>query len=259
MSLRSVLRSSSAMMLLLASYSTLTAAEPPGVVVVELFTSEGCSSCPSADRVMTQIVDQQAKSKAPVYGLVFHVDYWDRLGWPDRFASRRHTERQQLYARVLENDRVYTPQMIVNGRTEFVGSNAKLADRAIGQSREAAAKVAVQASLQRLGDGKVRVHYDLDQVVAGAVVNVAIVETDLTTNVRRGENSGETLRHANAVRAWETVDPKSKRDGDVELTVPKDLRADHSRAIVYVQSRETMEILGANQTDVLSLAKAAEK
>ena len=95
--------------------------------------------------------------------------------------------------------------------------------------------------------------------MAGAVVNVAIVETDLTTNVRRGENSGETLRHANAVRAWETVDPKSKRDGDVELTVPKDLRADHSRAIVYVQSRATMEILGANQTDVLSLAKAAEK
>ncbi len=259
MSLRAALRSCSALLLLCFVSVPSTAAEPPGVAIVELFTSEGCSSCPAADRVLAQIVSQQAKSKVPVYGLVFHVDYWDRLGWPDRFAHRRYTERQQLYARVLESDRVYTPQMIVNGRTEFVGSNAKLADRAIQHARAAASQVTVQASLLRLDKDKVRVRYDLEKLVTGTVLNVALVETDLTTNVRRGENSGATLKHANAVRAWETVDPPSGRTDHVELTVPKDLRHDHSRVIVYIQNRETMEVLGATQTDLLSLAKTDEK
>ena len=255
------LRSCSALLLLCAMSVPATAAEPPGVAIVELFTSEGCRSCPAADRVLAQIVSQQAKSKVPVpvYGLVFHVDYWDRLGWPDRFAHRRYTERQQLYARVLESDRVYTPQMIVNGRTEFVGSNTKLADLAIQHARAAAPQVAVQASLLRLDKDKVRVRYDLDKLVTGTVLNVALVETDLTTNVRRGENSGATLKHANAVRVWETVDPPPGRTDHVELTVPKDLRHDHSRVIVYIQNRETMEVLGATQTDLLSLAKTDEK
>ena len=91
------------------------AADPPGVAVVELFTSEGCRSCPSADKVLAKLVTGQAQSKAPVYCLTFHVDYWDDLGWPDRFADKRFTQRQRDYAQAINLRNIYTPQMIVNG------------------------------------------------------------------------------------------------------------------------------------------------
>lgn len=230
----------------------IKATDSPGVVVVELFTSEGCNSCPSADKVLQKLVDQQAKSKEPVYCLGFHVDYWDKLGWPDKFADRRFTDRQQRYAKVLETDRIYTPQMIVNGRMEFVGSNTKLADRAIAAARAKAATIGVTIATQLLDTGKLRVRYELDGDVNGAALNLAIVETDLQTNVKRGENAGVTLRHANTVRVWESIDPKSTRAGQADLVLPKVCRLDQCRVIAYVQDRLTMQVLGANQSEPLN-------
>ena len=87
-----------------------------GFALVELFTSEGCSSCPSADQNLMRLVDEASKKKLPVYALSFHVDYWNRLGWTDPYSSKAFTDRQRTYAQVMKSDRVYTPQMIVNGK-----------------------------------------------------------------------------------------------------------------------------------------------
>src|ERR1700744_6104626 len=91
-----------------------------GFAVIELFTSEGCSSCPPADALVARV--QKESNDKPVYILAFHVDYWNRLGWKDVFSSAEYSERQNQYARWLKLSSVYTPQIVVNGRTEFVGS-----------------------------------------------------------------------------------------------------------------------------------------
>ena len=103
----------------------------PTAVVVELFTSEGCSSCPPADALLQSLVDAQPIDGAQIIGLGHHVDYWDRLGWRDKFSSGASTARQQRYARTFNVDSIYTPQMVVDGRDEFVGSNRSAAWQAI--------------------------------------------------------------------------------------------------------------------------------
>src|SRR5271167_1475342 len=99
--------------------------------VVELFTSEGCSSCPPADAALAEMAANARKSGAPVFALAFHVDYWNYLGWTDRFSDAAYTRRQSDYARAFNTDQVYTPQMIVNGVDQFVGSDRDAAKRAI--------------------------------------------------------------------------------------------------------------------------------
>lgn len=227
------------------------AADSPGVAVVELFTSEECSSCPSADKVLTKLVEEHAQSKAPVYCLTFHVDYWDDLGWPDRFADQRFTQRQRDYAQALNLRGLYTPQMIVNGQTEFVGSNSKTAAEAIANAQQTPSQVSITLSTKRLAGGKVHVHYTLADQPGKAVIFFALVESGITTEVPRGENAGETLKHSNVVRAWESVDLQSKTSGDVTLELPHDMNLTQSRVIAFAQESKTMKVLGAKQTEFL--------
>src|SRR6478752_4847234 len=108
-----------------------TRAEGPTPVIVELFTSEGCSDCPPADTLLEKLIATQPIAGAEIIGLGQHVDYWDRLGWKDRFSSSALTARQQLYQTRFATDSIYTPQMVVDGRAEFVGSDASAARKAI--------------------------------------------------------------------------------------------------------------------------------
>src|SRR5256885_6555536 len=103
-------------------------------VLVELFTSEGCSDCPAADAVLERLLATQPVAGAAIVGLGQHVDYWDRLGWKDRFSSAAFTNRQQVYGARFGNGNIYTPQMVVDGVTEFVGSDANAAQRAVSKS-----------------------------------------------------------------------------------------------------------------------------
>ena len=96
---------------------------PSSFAVVELFTSEGCSSCPPADKLLGEIVANARENKKSVFALAFHVDYWDYIGWKDPYAKKAFSERQQRYAQTFRSNRIYTPQMVVNGTEEFVGSN----------------------------------------------------------------------------------------------------------------------------------------
>src|SRR5262245_33770376 len=118
-----------------AGTSQTTAATTP--VLVELFTSEGCSDCPPADTVLQKLIDASPVAGAQVIGLGQHVDYWDRLGWKDRFSSAALTDRQRAYANRFANESIYTPQMVVDGRAEFVGSDASAARKAIERTLKA--------------------------------------------------------------------------------------------------------------------------
>jgi hypothetical protein len=204
------------------------AAAPAGIAVVELFTSEGCSSCPPADALLARLT-----SRPGVFALSFHVDYWDDLGWPDRFASAENTARQHAYARSLGAQGLYTPQLIVAGADAFVGSDSDHADASIARSLASAPSVRLTLHVHTT-PAEALVDYQADGAPPGAVIDLAVVERSATTDVRAGENAGRTLRHANVVRSFASSALASP-SGTIALRLPPALRRDGADVIGYVQ------------------------
>ncbi len=194
--------------------STYGTDKASGVAVVELFTSQGCSSCPPADQLLAAVAELNTKRRLPVYCLSFHVDYWNSLGWADPFSDKQYTARQHAYAAKMRSDRVYTPQMVVNGAVEFVGSDAGRAKEAFkaALSRQPSSKVALQT--QSLSDGsQIAVRYAVSRSQPREVLNVALAQIAAGNAVPRGENAGKDLSHVNVVRAFQTVE-LDKQGGD---------------------------------------------
>ncbi|MCG8649583.1 MAG: DUF1223 domain-containing protein, partial [Pirellulales bacterium] len=214
----------------------------------ELFTSQGCSSCPPADQVMRDLVDRHEREDYPVLGLSFHVDYWNYLGWSDPFSSPQWSTRQRTYARVLQ-DRVYTPQMIVNGQTPFVGSRRKqlqqLLDQHVGQ--QAGHTIKLAASLR--GDNVV-VKYAVQGPQQSHLINIALVARSLAAKADAGENAGRTLSHANVVRDF-TVRRLHSDGGEAVLRRPASERTKYS-LIAYVQRVQAVTISGATEQPIES-------
>ena len=222
-------------------------------VVVELFTSEGCSSCPPADALLARLDDQERVGNAEVIALEEHVDYWDQLGWRDPFSGAQWTARQQEYASLFGNEGVYTPQMVVDGRAEFVGSSQGKAKSAIV---EAAVQPKAEVVLTGLDGSAEKAHIRI--VVAklpsvttrDAQVWLAVTETGLHSNVRAGENSGQDLHHAAVVRSLRKVGD-AKVGKDVAYSAKQEVRLDSTwkqenlRVVVLVQDPKSRHILGA--------------
>lgn len=224
--------------------------KPSGVAVVELFTSQGCNSCPPADAALRQIASVADDNELPVYVLSFHVDYWNRLGWTDPYSDASYSARQRAYASASGSKRVYTPQMIVSGRTEFLGSDKSKAHEAITKAlgRRSLSKVSLTVS-KLSGSGNLGVSYEVNGSREGRLLNVAIVETPRANKVDRGENGGRTLQHVNVVRAFETV-RLDDAAGQVELKLPEELDVEHAEVIAYVQDPKTLAITGASVVNV---------
>ena len=181
---------------------------PGGPLVLELFTSQGCSSCPPADRILNKLAGSGIEGTA-LAPLSFHVDYWDELGWPDPFASPAWTERQRDYAHALGDDRVYTPELVVGGRAGMVGSNLVAIQAAIAK----APRPALLAATASWSSGTVSI---TATAPADADVVVALWEDGTRTEVPRGENAGETLGSDRVVRRLERVAAAGKR-GTLEI------------------------------------------
>jgi hypothetical protein len=219
--------------------------------VVELFTSEGCSSCPPADRLLGKLVKDAEQGHRAVFALSFHVDYWNKLGWRDPYSDAAFSRRQEKYAEAFKSGGVYTPQMIVNGRAEFVGSDRARARRDIDLALKQPARAAVKLSQgPTKGPASVVFAYEVTGAGRSSVLNVAVVERGLVTEVKRGENGGRTLRHENVVRAFETRPLGEAAAGTVELKVPAELVRGNSSAVAYVQKTDTRAILGATAVEL---------
>jgi hypothetical protein len=224
-----------------------------GVAVVELFTSEGCSSCPPADDVLASLAESRDRR---IYALAFHVDYWDELGWPDRFASHAYTARQQAYSRALGLRGVYTPQMVVGGTEEFTGSDRGRADAALARALSHPAKLQLSIQSRSTTQDAATVDYSVSEVPAGAVLIVAVVEHRATTSVRGGENAGKTLRHANVVRGLVSV-PLTAPTGSVLVHFPASLSRDHAELTGFVQQEALvagMPVFGAARAPLAGAA-----
>ena len=231
-------------------------------VIVELFTSEGCSSCPPADTLLDRLVSSPPAGGAEIIGLGQHVDYWDQLGWKDRFSSAALTSRQRLYAARFNNESIYTPQMVVDGRAEFIGSDAAAARKAIDgalAARHAAVRIAVEpAAADRIGVSVAVT--ELPAVGKGdrADIIVAVTEDRLRSEVKRGENRGRTLAHASVVRHMTTVGeavadgPSSVR---ADLAIGSDWQRDNLKIVAFVQERRGRTILGSAVVPLTSVRR----
>lgn len=218
------------------------------VVVLELFTSQGCSSCPPADRALQALTEKAARAGQAVYGLSFHVDYWNRLGWQDPFSSKLFTDRQRQYDRAL-NTQTYTPQLVINGRQEVIGGQKAKIEQVIQtlQKQPASAFVGVGGTLTRQAS-QVTVNYELSAAGPGHErlyrVNVALVQKEARTAVGNGENGGRTLVNTNVVRQFKTVE-QSGKSGSVVLPFPDGLKSDQTAVLVYIQRNDTGQVVGA--------------
>jgi len=228
--------------------SSIRSAELPAVntrtpVVVELFTSEGCSSCPPADKLLTQL-DHQPFEGADIIALGIHVDYWNKLGWVDRFSSNEFTHRQNDYGRRFGLDSVYTPQMVVDGRYQFVGNDDNRARKII--AAEAQASRPAKIELRQTDDHTLDLHVD-NAGTGTPDVLLAITENGLFTTVRAGENSGRELRHAEVVRELLRLGSAQSGHFEKQVSIPqkKDWNRANLRAVAIVQAAGTGEILGA--------------
>jgi len=225
-------------------------ADRPTTVVVELFTSEGCSSCPPADVLLRQLVDAQPVKGARIVALGEHVDYWDQQGWKDRFSSAALTNRQQTYAQALNVDSIYTPQMIVNGQAQLVGSDAASARRAIEQA-VSAPHGDVQIAIAPHGDriSVTMTASGLPQASHGdhSAFVLAVTEDGLTSDVRRGENRGRTLSHTAVVRLLKTMGDAGGGAVAGEVAIDPSWQRDRVKIVAFVQESRSRRIVAAGE------------
>ena len=231
------------------AYGTEAAPGAAVPVLVELFTAEGCSSCPPADTLLEKMIEQQPAAGAEIVALGEHVDYWDRLGWKDRFSSAALTSRQQKYAERSRGGDIYTPQMVVDGQDAFVGSDLAAARRAIERAIAAPHGV-VRLALDLPESNVVRVAATVSGLPPAspgdrADLLVAVTEDHLRTDVKRGENQGRTLTHAAVVRELRTVTEAvgSSSSAEARIKLASDWQRPHLKVVAFVQERGSRRVL----------------
>jgi peptide-methionine (R)-S-oxide reductase len=210
-------------------------------VVVELFTSQGCSSCPPADQLLAELKQWGTEQKSAVLCLSFHVDYWNQLGWKDPYSNPAFSERQRNYAIALGQKNVFTPQMVVNGRHAFVGSKRDDAMRAIKSELDSTLPLAIKlAATVDEKQAQVKVLFEVTDSAGKPVgdLNIALVESNAHNQVPRGENAGHDLAHVNVVRVLQTVPLQEKTSGQVVLQIPPQLAAKDCEVIAFAQDTD---------------------
>lgn len=222
-----------------------------GFAVVELFTSEGCSSCPPADALVARV--QEEDKDLPVYILAFHVDYWDRLGWKDVFSDAAYTDRQKRYAAWLNLSTIYTPQIVVNGRKEFVGSQQGALFGSIKAALQQPGGVLLDLDgLQLEGNRLSWVCRSRGAIKAGEklALVVAAVERSAVTSVKGGENHGRTLSHVQIVRGLETASPDDKGNSSGQLEWPAGIGPGNGEVIAFLQDQDDGRIIAATSSSI---------
>jgi hypothetical protein len=230
-----------------AQKKSIPTAPPTGFALVELFTSEGCSSCPPADGILAKVA---MNYKSHVYVMGFHVDYWDKLGWKDVFSNSDFTHRQQEYARVLSVRSIYTPQAVVNGENELVGSDESRLRTIIEADLKKPAGKSIELHARR--DGQ---HVNVNFNVPAAdkeVLDIALVQLHAESEVKAGENDGRSLKHINVVRDLQSEEVHAGSSGSVSFEMPRGLAAKDCKLIAWLQgiATDNIRITGATEADI---------
>ncbi|MFQ5525086.1 MAG: DUF1223 domain-containing protein [Thermoanaerobaculia bacterium] len=234
--------------------SPATGSQASSPIVVELFTSQGCSSCPPADRYLSELAE---RTDVEIIPLSFHVDYWNYIGWTDPFSSEAWSDRQRRYARALGGNRIYTPQMVVNGRWVGVGSNRRDISRLLERARAEPSVAEVGVSAELVSDDRLRIAVSTSGVYSrlegeNLAAWVAVVESELETAVGRGENASKSLRNDRVVRKLERVQGLDLAEPGVSTTLEVGLEPEWLRdklsIAAFLQETDSLRIRAAAQT-----------
>lgn len=212
-------------------------------VVVELFTSEGCSSCPPADALLLKLSQMSGTDRQDVILMGEHVDYWNYIGWTDRFSSHEFTVRQQEYEQHFKLASAYTPQIVIDGQQQVLGSDAS----AVAHAVETALKRGKPAQLTvgKLSGNTYQISVKAKDEKGR--VYLAVTEDGLSSDVKYGENGGRTIHHAGVVRELRSIGPLSKGEFQKKVDVPvhRDWNLANLKLVVFVQQGDAGPILGA--------------
>ncbi len=232
------------------SYSAGASGSQNSAVLVELFTSEGCSSCPPADTLLRQINGTRTVAGQFIVGISEHVTYWNRLGWTDPFSSETYTERQNGYAKRFHLDDIYTPQMVIDGRQQIVGSNRpELAAALNGKTHKK--PVTLKVTFVEQAEDVMTLAFNVDTNRDGGPFGIFLVLTDDKdrSQVLRGENAARTLEHVAVARSLQRVATMSgSGQRTIQVKLPNTLTQNSETAhhlILFAQSPDFGEILGA--------------
>ncbi|RZU39202.1 DUF1223 domain-containing protein [Edaphobacter modestus] len=226
-------------------------------VLVELFTSEGCSSCPPADKLLAVLQKEQPVTSANIIVLEEHVDYWDRQGWRDRFSSSQFTQRQNFYAPRLNFDDPYTPQMVVDGQSQFLGSDSS---KALSAIRQAVQAPKIELSLSAPAIVGRQVSSSVSAIVSGSTLPrgdlyAVLVDPSAFSEVKAGENGGKQLNHVSVARSFQRIGKlQDLGRGPVpfKISAPSDAAPDQMRLIVFAQLPDQGAVRGVTQVETVT-------
>lgn len=217
--------------------------------VVELFTAEGCSSCPQADSYLRKLIKRASDDNQRIYGLSMHVDYWNALGWVDPFSDPFFTARQRTYAQALNEVRVYTPQVVVNGTAAMVGSRSDLIEKSISYFLAQQPATKIHLAVQRQSKSQVQLSFKADPFLPDMVMHIALAEQSLTSFAKSGENAGQILYHDNVVRFFRSF-PLQKEEGAFNFSLQPSWKEKNLVIIVFLQKAPNTQIVAANSVHI---------
>jgi hypothetical protein len=213
------------------------------VSVLELFTSQGCSSCPSADRLLGKYAGMKN-----VIALSYHVDYWNRLGWKDPFSSHAFSQRQKDYGRVFQLSGVYTPQLVIDGEKEMIGSDQNKINRALEKEKEKKSTISLQIKEVKTDPGKVTLSYTVQGNEHNSFLNIALVQNKITTAIKAGENNGVNLTNYNVVRNFKHIPVTISETNAATIDLLNGVDKKDLMLIAFLQDRITYKIFTATKS-----------
>ena len=214
-------------------------------VLLELFTSEGCSSCPAADEALIDLAKQPN-----VYVLGYHVSYWNRLGWTDAFSNKSFDERQYAYGDRFKKEGVYTPEVIINGIDATVGSRKEYIQEKINTELKSQHDVSINVTKNLHNNTDLEISWSVSGNLKNSVVNFALVESDISTKVKRGENNGRTLRHINVVRDIVSQKVTDNQEGKSHLVIDKAWNLNNLKLIAFTQENGLGKVTSATSVSL---------
>ena len=220
---------------------TVNSNEAAGFVVMELFTSQGCSSCPAADEISGMYALENDEHIIP---LAFHVDYWNRLGWIDSFSNSLYSRRQSEYAERFALESIYTPQLIINGKKQLVGSDKNNIATITSEFLKEKSPVIIKLTAIKTAENKVEVNYTLNKILPHSAINAALVQRNVITQIKAGENRGLKLNNYNVVRDFKTMQ-LTNAEGNFILQLPRGSSSANYQVVLFVQENSSGIIQGA--------------
>lgn len=231
--------------LFLGKHSFSQAQKP--FAVVELFTSEGCNTCPPAEKLLSEIKADAEKNHKNIFCLEYHVDYWNKLGWKDPYSSFQYTLRQKNYVSVLNEESIYTPMMIVNGTESFTGSDEVKAKAAIASALKSSPALELSIKVDSIASDTLFIHYQSSGVDKNFYIRIAVTESHLVSEIGKGENSGKKLSHDGVVRVF--FSSEVKKTSALKVPLKKFLPGKNCELVGFIQHKQTLKVLAATSTE----------